>query len=76
MSMDVTESMSKTPNLKANGLDDVWVAMTDGSDPEPRSEVDVAIAIDIENVASTGFLPNKSGAIRIQGVGAGGFVAL
>ena len=57
--MDVAEAVLKPGELLAEGLADGRVAMACGGDAETCREVDVDIAVYVEDVGSEGFAPEN-----------------
>lgn len=73
--MDITQPMHQQPALLANGGDDRGVSMPHRRDPEPSRQIQIAIAIHIEDIGAQGLLPDKSVAVGANRVDTWGLVA-
>ena len=74
MGVDVGETVQQAAGLVAHRGDDARVAVPDGRDPEPGGEVEIAVAVDVEDIASQGLAPQQAGLVTDQGVDPGSLV--
>lgn len=73
--MNVTQPMYQKPGLVADGGDDSGVSMSHGRDAKPGGQIEIAIAIHVEDIGPQRLLPDNGGAVGSHRVDTRGLVA-